>query len=184
MGYLEIDKTWTLFLDRDGVINEKRENDYVKNWNEFSFLNGALDAISKLSNIFGRIIVVTNQRGVGRGFMKEKDLIAIHEKMINEIILNSGRIDKIYCCTDILDESNCRKPNIGMGIQAMRDFPEINPQKSIMIGDSISDMIFGNNLGFYCIMIHCNDSYKPSKTNWDLNFQSLFDFYNSVKNEE
>jgi len=66
MKALKIDKTWTLFLDRDGVINHKRVNDYVKNWSEFSFIKGSLEAIYLLSQIFGKIIIVTNQRGVGR----------------------------------------------------------------------------------------------------------------------
>ena len=85
---LNIDKHWTLFLDRDGVINEKRENDYVKNLDEFSFTNGALDAISRLSVVFGKIIVVTNQRGVGKGLMTELQLISIHNYLIKSFSFN------------------------------------------------------------------------------------------------
>ena len=66
MFSFKIDKTWTLFLDRDGVINVKRDNDYVKNWEEFVFINGSIKAISRLTKVFGRIIIVTNQRGVGK----------------------------------------------------------------------------------------------------------------------
>ena len=90
------DKNWTLFLDRDGVINKKRENDYVKTWREFSFIDGALEAISRLSNIFGKIIVVTNQRGVGKGIMTELQLLSIHDKLTKAVNQSAGRIDKIY----------------------------------------------------------------------------------------
>jgi histidinol-phosphate phosphatase family protein len=168
----QIDKSWSLFLDRDGVINQKRENDYVKNWNEFSFIEGSLEAISTLSKVFGRVIIVTNQRGVGKGFLSENELLLIHQKMIDEITLNSGRIDKIYYCKDVEDSSDCRKPNSGMGIQALKDFPEINLKKSIIVGDSISDILFGQKLGMKKILI------GESKFNKDLDgfFPSLFEF--------
>lgn len=150
---LNIDKHWTLFLDRDGVINEKRENDYVKNLDEFSFTNGALDAISRLSVLFGKIIVVTNQRGVGKGLMTELQLISIHNYLIKAVNQSGGRIDQIYYCTDIYETSENRKPNIGMAIKAKTDFPEIDFRKSIMIGDSKSDMEFGKRLSMYTIYI-------------------------------
>lgn len=150
---LNIDKHWTLFLDRDGVINEKRENDYVKNLDEFSFTDGALDAISRLSVIFGKIIVVTNQRGVGKGLMTESQLISIHNYLINAVNQSGGNIDKILYCTDVLDSSGDRKPNIGMAAKAKMYFPEIDFRKSIMIGDSMSDMEFGKRLSMYTIYI-------------------------------
>jgi len=150
---LNIDKHWTLFLDRDGVINEKRENDYVKNWGEFSFTNGAIDAISRLSNIFGKILVVTNQRGVGKGIMTEMQLLSIHDELTKAANQSGGRIDKIFYCTDLLDTSDCRKPNIGMALKAKMYFPEIDFRKSIMIGDSMTDIEFGKRLNMYTIYI-------------------------------
>jgi histidinol-phosphate phosphatase family protein len=149
----EIDKNWTLFLDRDGVINEKIDNDYVKNWSEFSFINGALEALSELSSLFGNIIVVTNQRGVGKGLMSENDLNIIHARMMDLVLKNGGRIDKIYFCTEILDTSLCRKPNIGMAMMAKNDFPEIDFERAVMIGDSKSDMEFGKSLNMKTVFI-------------------------------
>lgn len=149
----KIDKSWTLFLDRDGVINQKRDNDYVKNYSEFNFLDGVLDAISFLSKVFGKTIIITNQRGVGRGVISESDLRLIHSKMKVEINIHNGRIDKIYFCTGVLDSDFNRKPNIGMGLQAKMDFPSIDFNKSVMIGDSYSDMLFGNKLGMKCVLI-------------------------------
>ena len=177
---LEIDKSWTLFLDRDGVINQKRENDYVKNWSEFSFLNGSLEAISILSNVFERVIIVTNQRGVGKGVMKEEDLILIHNNMIREIKLNSGRIDQIYYCTDVSEFSFCRKPNPGMGIQASLEFPEIIFDKSIIVGDSISDLEFGKKLGLKIVFINNRTTRQSYRCYFDFGYESLLEFANSM----
>lgn len=174
-----IDKSWTLFLDRDGVINEKRENDYVKNWSEFSFIDGSLGAISQFSNVFGKIIIVTNQRGVGRGLMEEEDLISIHHNMVEEIELNSGRIDKIYYCTEVLNAAYCRKPNVGMGYKAKNDFPDIDFTKSVLIGDSISDIKFGKSLNMMTILIQ-NELNENNEISADFNFTNLIDASNFI----
>jgi histidinol-phosphate phosphatase family protein len=136
----------TLFLDRDGVINRLRPNDYVKCWEEFEFLPGVFEAFAKWNKHFRHIIVVTNQRGVGKGLMTENDLNEIHSRMITEIEKHGGRIDKIYYCTALNDDDVNRKPNIGMALQAKHDFPDIDFSKSLMIGDSEGDMKFAENL--------------------------------------
>lgn len=148
----------TLFLDRDGVINRRRLNDYVKKWEEFQFLPGVLEALTILSGYFKQIVIVTNQRGVGKGMMSEDDLICIHDKMISEIGICGGRIDKIYYCIDTNEDSLNRKPNPGMAFQARKDFPDIDFKKSIMIGDEVSDMDFGNRLGMKSILINYSES--------------------------
>lgn len=143
----------TLFLDRDGVINVHRINDYVKSWDEFEFLPGVLEAFPLFSKYFKHIIVVTNQRGIGKGLMTEEILLDIHHRMQVEIENRGGRIDKIYYCTDLSNESKNRKPNSGMALQAKKDFPDIEFEKSIMVGDSQLDMEFGNRLGMKTIFI-------------------------------
>jgi histidinol-phosphate phosphatase family protein len=135
----------TLFLDRDGVINRLRPNDYVKSWSEFEFLPGVFEALAKFSKQFKRIFIITNQRGVGRGLMSEDDLNEIHRRMVAEIVKQGGRIDKIYYCTDVSNLHPNRKPNIGMALQAQHDYPEIDFSKSLMIGDSEGDMAFAKN---------------------------------------
>jgi histidinol-phosphate phosphatase family protein len=132
----------TLFLDRDGVINHLRPNDYVKTWAEFEFLPDVFEALAKWSKQFKHIIVVTNQRGVGKGLMTVQNLNEIHDKMIVETKRHGGRIDKIYYCTALDDTNPNRKPNIGMALQAKQDFPDIDFSRSVMIGDSDSDMEF------------------------------------------
>ena len=154
-GFLKnIDNTWTLFLDRDGVINKRLVDDYIKTWKEFQFLPGVLESMSVFSKMFGRIIIVTNQQGVGRGWMNEEVLNTIHQKMIAEIKKAGGRVDAIYYCADLKDKpGNCRKPSIEMFERAKNDFPEIVASKSIMAGDSQSDMDFGRNSGMFTVYI-------------------------------
>ena len=144
---LKIDPSWTLFLDRDGVINKRIAGDYIRSWDQFIFLPGVQESMSVLSNIFGKIIVVSNQQGIGKGLMTDEDLEQIHQRMISEIKKGGGRIDKAYHSPFLEEERSIhRKPNIGMGLKARKDFPEIRYKKSIMAGDSISDMIFGRKL--------------------------------------
>src|ERR1044072_2947364 len=95
----QIDKSWTLFLDRDGVINHEKYQDYVYNYDEFVFYDGVPEAMKTLTDLFGLVILTTNQRGVGRGLMTEADLNDIHTKMPADIEKAGGRIDRIYYCT-------------------------------------------------------------------------------------
>jgi len=143
----------TLFLDRDGVINRLRHDDYVKCWDEFEFLPDVFDALKKWSQHFKHIIIVTNQRGVGKGLMTEKDLNEIHKKMISAVKQHGGRIDKIYYCTALDDDNINRKPNTGMAMQAKCDFPDIDFNRSLMIGDSTEDMLFAENAGMKGVKI-------------------------------
>lgn len=147
---LNIDNTWTLFLDRDGVINKKIEGDYVRDVNNLIILEGVKKSIVEFSKLFYKIIVVTNQQGVGKKNMTISDLERIHRSLLEEI----PQIDKIYCCTHLIsDKCLCRKPNIGMGLLAQQDFKNINFQKSVMIGDSESDIIFGKKLKMKTVII-------------------------------
>jgi len=175
---IDFDKSWTLFLDRDGVINEKLENGYVKTWDEFTFKYGVLEAIARLGRIFGRIFVVTNQRGVGFGLMTEERLNEIHERMCSEVARAHGKIDKVYYCTEIDERSECRKPNIGMGERARSDFPEIEFSKSVMVGDSIFDLEFGKNLGMKTIFI--GSSKETIELDGLVVFESLHNFSKSL----
>ncbi len=153
----EIDNTWTLFLDRDGVINRRKFGGYITKPSEFEFLPGVLDSLSFFTSIFNIIIIITNQQGIAKGIMSEDELIDLHKYMNGEIVKNNGNIDAIYYCTDLSDAyNNCRKPSIKMAQKAKNDFPAIDFTKSIMVGDSISDIEFGNNSGMKTIFITNN----------------------------
>ena len=149
----EIDQNWTLFLDRDGVINVESVGSYITSWSEFKFHDGVTDALRSLSHVFGKIIVVSNQRGVGRGIMTLDALREINTNLKATVAEHGGRIDKIYAATAVLDEDHNRKPNIGMGLQASEDFPGIDFKKSVMIGNSISDMEFGKRLSMHTVFL-------------------------------
>lgn len=149
----KIDKSWTLFLDRDGVINFEDVGSYITRWENFRFLEGVPEALTTLNHIFGVIVIVTNQRGIAKGLMTEQDLLDIHTHMLGKVETAGGRIDKIYYC---MDEGPNRKPSPGMAHQAKADFPAIDFKKSVMIGNTMSDMIFGKSVGMTTIFISSN----------------------------
>lgn len=142
-----------MFLDRDGVINKRYEG-YITHWEDFEYTEGALKAIVRFSKYFDRIIVVTNQQGVGKELMTQEALNELHEKMKESIEAVGGRLDGILACTELASEdNNCRKPSPAMGLWAKKQFPEIDFKKSIMVGDSISDINFGQNLGMFTVLV-------------------------------
>jgi D-glycero-D-manno-heptose 1,7-bisphosphate phosphatase len=144
----------TLFLDRDGVINVKLDERYVKNPSEFEFIPGAEKAISLLSTIFKRILILTNQQGIGKGIMIENELDSLHNYMVNELMKSEGRIDRIYFCPHLASEGcGCRKPNPGMIQQAKLDFPEINFENSYLVGDSLSDIEAGESMNLQTVRV-------------------------------
>ena len=175
---LKIDKKWTLFLDRDGVINNKLRDDYVKNIQEFEFIPFAKEAIALLNRYFGKIIVITNQQGVGKGLMKETDVVKVHEYMNREIEKLGGKIDAVYFCPELAESNSYdRKPETGMAYKAKSDFRDIDFTKTIMVGDSITDMEFGKKLGLVNILIAKKTDLK-SHNNLLINyvFTSLIEF--------
>jgi histidinol-phosphate phosphatase family protein len=155
-----IEDSWTLFLDRDGVINYERPNEYITKVANFKFIEGAKEAIALLSSVFGRIIVVTNQQGIGKGLMTENDFTEITNYMNSEIESAGGKILKVYH-SPFLSELNheMQKPRTGMGIKAKQDFPEIDFKKSVMIGNSERDMAFGKDLSMKLIYVGFNHDY-------------------------
>jgi D-glycero-alpha-D-manno-heptose 1-phosphate guanylyltransferase len=172
-----IKQGWTLFLDRDGVINYEKENDYILNWDEFEFYPGVTEAIQLLSEKFETIIVVSNQRGVGRGLMTEANLLDIQNKMKIEVEKDGGRIDKIYYCISTDAKNFCRKPNPGMALQASKDFPAIEFSKAVMVGNKLSDMQFGRNAGTYTVYLKTTHPHQMlPHPDIDLSFNSLLDF--------
>jgi len=172
----KIDKSWTLFLDRDGVINEEKDQDYIYHYGEFVFYKGVIPAIKTFSGIFSKIVITTNQRGVGKELMSEADLLLLHDMMLKDIEAAGGRIDKIYFATSIHDDHPLRKPQIGMALLAKKDIPDINFSKSIMVGNTLSDMEFGRNAGMHTIFLQTtNPGMKLPHPAIDMAFPSLED---------
>jgi histidinol-phosphate phosphatase family protein len=183
---VRFDKSWSLFLDRDGVINCNQNQLYVRNESEFKFLPGVPEAIKNLSQLFGRIFIVTNQQGIGKGLYTESDLERIHQKMLNKIKLSGGRIDSIYFCPNLASEnSKMRKPEIGMALKAKKDFPEVDFQKSVMVGDSVSDMEFGKRLGMYLVWVKKN-TFSGQSPDFSVNeiISGLFEWQENLFNRQ
>jgi len=177
------DHEWTLFLDRDGVINRRLPGSYVQNSSEFAFLEGALSSIKIFSEIFQRIIIVTNQQGVGKGIMTVEQLHKVHYHMIDNIEAHGGRIDNSYFCPSLVStKPNCRKPSSNMAIWAQSDFPDIDFAKSIMIGDMPSDIEFGNSLKM--ITFHVNGDSKVDCDDADYHFKDLHEICSYLLNNK
>jgi D-glycero-alpha-D-manno-heptose 1-phosphate guanylyltransferase len=172
-----IDKTWTLFIDRDGVINHEKKDEYILNWDEFRFYEGIKEAMQTFGKRFGNVIIISNQRGVGRGLMTEDDLLTIHRNMQTEIRSGGGRIDNIYYCTSTDAKHPCRKPNPGMAFLAKKDIPSIDLSRSVMVGNKPSDMLFGRYAGVYTVYVRTTNPDQPfPHPDIDLVFDSAADF--------
>lgn len=173
-NFPSIDHEWTLFLDRDGVLNVDNIHGYILNWKEFKFYDGVIDAMAIFSKLFSKIILVTNQRGVGKGLMSIQDLENIHQNMLFHIREGGGRMDLLLHCDSVLNDHPCRKPNPGMAFKAKEQFPSIDFKKSIMVGNTGSDMEFGRNIGAYTVYIHTREDKIPRPEIVDAQFENLY----------
>jgi histidinol-phosphate phosphatase family protein len=179
-----IDKSYTLFIDRDGVINYEKKESYILNWNEFKFYEDVTNAMKIINEIFGTIVMVTNQKGIGKNLMTTDDLNNIHQNMQLHLESAGGRIDKIYYCSDLEDTSINRKPNPGMAFQAKADFPLIDFSKSLMIGNKLSDMQFGRNAGMHTVYLATtNPEVSFPHPDIDFRFNTLFEFATTLKSK-
>lgn len=176
-----IDRTWTLFLDRDGVINERIFGGYVTEPSAFNFIENSKEAIVSLSEQFHRVLVVTNQQGIGKGLMTERNLIDIHTYMCDQVHLVGGRIDKCYFAPNLRGaEDDMRKPGPVMAEMAKMEFPEIEFTKSVMVGDTDSDILFGRNLGMKTVRI---ETAEPIGVSADITVDSLNTFAKMIIHE-
>jgi D-glycero-D-manno-heptose 1,7-bisphosphate phosphatase len=129
-----------VFLDRDGVINENLDGTYVMEWEEFSFLPGAVAAIAEISRAAYPIVVVTNQQGIGKGVMTIAGLEAIHTEMRVAIEGGGGKLEAVLYCPHLEAEACvCRKPRPGMLQRAAQELG-LDLARSFFVGDSLSDV--------------------------------------------
>lgn len=144
----------TVFLDRDGILNEKMpEGQYVTRWEEFHMLPGVPEAVSRLNRAGLRVIVVSNQRGIARGLYTEADVESIHAAFQKQLERAGAHIDAFFVCPHSSGQCSCRKPLPGLFEQAVMRFPDISGETSLMVGDSLSDIEFGRRLSMATIFI-------------------------------
>ena len=143
-----------IILDRDGVLNKKAPRaQYVCSWDDWEWIDGAKEAVSLLKKAGYRIIIVTNQAGISRGFMTESDMHNIHEQMRREFSQVDVDIDGIYYCPHGWEEGcECRKPKPGMLFDAQRDF-HLDLTKTYFIGDDERDREAGNAAGCKTLLV-------------------------------
>lgn len=135
------------FLDRDGVINEKApEHQYITRWSDFRFKEGVFEALRLLKEQGYKIVIVTNQRGIARQLMTEEDLAEIHRQMLLKLQQQGAFIDKIFHCPHEKGTCQCRKPGIGLLLEAEKYY-KVNKAKSFLIGDSMTDIQAGERYG-------------------------------------
>ena len=164
----------TAFLDRDGTINRSAPpGDYIKSWSEFEFLPRAPEAIARLNSLGISVVVVTNQRGVALGRMTEDDIQHIHSRMTEELRAEGAELSAIYYCPHDVGACTCRKPQAGLFERARRELPGIDFARSIVIGDSATDMEAAGRIGSARILI-VNQGAVPD-VNVDHRVSSLWD---------
>ena len=144
----------TLFLDRDGVINVLRVNDYVKNVGELELREDFLKSIPLIVSNFGKVFIVTNQQCIAKGICTQEAVDEVHHHLLRILEEHGLHIDNIYMCPHMAGSGcPCRKPETGLAMQAKADYPDIDFARSVMIGDSASDMRFGRRCGMETVFI-------------------------------
>ena len=143
-----------VFLDRDGVINEKAPpHEYICSWNEFRFLPNIVDWIRIFNALDFLVIVITNQRGIARGKMTRESVDEIHRNMISELAADKARIDDVFVCPHGENSCECRKPKPGMVLEAQAKW-NIDLSASLLIGDSDDDEALSRNCGVRFLRVH------------------------------
>ena len=143
----------TVFLDRDGVINENLDDGYVSKWDECRFIPRSKEAIAVLTEAGWDVIVISNQAGVGKGIMTAQAVEQINTRMMEEVSRHGGKIKAVYYCPHRPDENcGCRKPKSGLLLQAAQEW-EIALSASYLVGDKISDIQAGAQVGCTTILV-------------------------------
>ena len=141
-------------MDRDGVINVQLVGDYVKKISELEIREDFLISIPLIVKNFGRVFIVTNQQCIAKGLCSQADVDEVHRHLLNVLESHGLHITKTYVCPHLAGGGcPCRKPETGLALQAKADYPDIDFARSVMIGDSASDMRFGRNCGMETVFI-------------------------------
>lgn len=142
----------TVFLDRDGVINEDRD-DYVKNLRELKIFPNVPESVKRLNDAGFEVIVISNQQGVAKGLISENELREIQKEITRQVEAVGGKISAFYYCKHLASEGcSCRKPRPGLLMAAARD-RNIDLSETVFIGDHERDILAGKNAGCKTILV-------------------------------
>lgn len=157
-------KSFAVFIDRDGTLI--REKNYLSKVSDLKLITGAVDALKLLRQAGYKLILITNQSGIGRGYFTEKKLLQIHESLQKMLDKKGVKLDGIYYCPHIPDDNcTCRKPKLGLVKKAAKEF-NINLKKSYTVGDHPGDFLLGQNMGGKGIFVltgHGNKEHEKIK---------------------
>ena len=183
MKKFQINKDWTLFLDRDGVINERIVNGYVMDSKNLILTPNLIKALKILSVKFGRMLVVSNQQCVGKGYCSHQTIDQVHSDL-NDILIKEKILisDFFFCPHKASDNCTCRKPKSGLALKAQQKYPTIDFSKSVMVGDMITDIFFGKNLGMTTVYVGEIEipHFSEIKENADFIFDNLYEFAKKI----
>ncbi len=167
-----------VFLDRDGTIN--KDVPYCASPEELCIYSEVPEGICLLKNSGFKIVVVTNQSGIARGYFTEETLKEIHNSMYHQLSQQGAVIDAVYHCPHHPDDNcDCRKPKTGMIKKAEKDF-NIELEGSFMIGDSEGDILLGKNTGLTTICVKTGYGCKDNVTEPDHYCDTLYDAVNFI----
>ena len=177
---------WTLFLDRDGVINERIVGGYVLHYDELKILPFVKEALHLLKGKFYKIVVVSNQQSVGKGLCQYDEVVQIHNQLNKELQKENIAVDHFFFCPHKAEDGcECRKPKTGMAFEAQKMFPEIDFKHSIMVGDMITDIQFGHSLGMTTISVGEKEVLNRDQIVElaDFSFENLYEFAQLFKSK-
>ncbi|HAY87963.1 MAG TPA: hypothetical protein DCY51_00805 [Bacteroidetes bacterium] len=175
LPHTDVLSEYTLFLDRDGVLNLPIVDDYARKADDLVLVEDIVQSMSSLIGLFKRVVLVTNQQGVGRELMSERDLEDVHLKLY--LALKSQGIawfDAAFFAPYLKTEDHAwRKPSNGMLLMAKEYFNDIDFSKAIMVGDSPGDMKLADTVGLLKVRI---ENPQFSFDNQDFTFPTLASF--------
>jgi len=177
-----------ILIDRDGVINKDpggwTEHSYVTKWEDFYFLPGAIEALRILKENGIKVVVVSNQAGVGKNYFSEKDLKRVNSLMMKEVEKGGGKIEEVYYCIHRDEDAcDCRKPKTGLFEKAAKKYG-IDLKGTYIVGDSDVDIEAGRRLGMKTIFVLSGKVSKEEIEKWeekpDYVFNDLLEAVNRI----
>ena len=175
-----------IFIDRDGVINKDpggwTKYDYVTDWKEFFFIPGALEALRILKESGIRVVVISNQAGVNKGYFSREELDTVNKKMVDEIEKEGGRLEEVYYCVHTDEENcDCRKPKTALIDKAAKKYA-IELKKTFFLGDTRLDVAAGKKAGAKTILLLSGKTTREEAKSWEEKPDYIFgDLLDAVK---